>query len=121
MQGSSDKEWIFPAAQTDALIFNVGATQQLQVLGLVFANAGSVTADVSVRLGFATTTLPATSSTTGADGVFFSHGGIVKAGGGAVRAIPCVGPIGVPLRITNSVPTGGDLRLCMTYRLVETI
>jgi hypothetical protein len=115
------EEWVFTTAQTDALLLNVTSTERISILGVVAQNAKNTTVNVSCRIGFATTTLPTVTnnSLTGNAGVFFSFGGVAP-GAGAVRAIPAMGPIGVPVRITCAAATGGDFRPVITYRRYET-
>lgn len=113
--------WSFATAQTDAKLIDVGATQRLAVLTAKATCAHSNTGDVSVRLGFATATLPTLTvdSLTGATGEFFSHGGIAP-GGGAVDSDGALGGLGEDLRLTCSAATGGSLRVSVKYRLLET-
>ena len=112
--------WSFATAQTDAKLIDVGATQRLLVVSAKATCANSNTGDVSVRLGFATATLPTLTvdSLTGSAGEFFSHGGIAK-GGGAVDAEGGMGAEGEDLRLTCSAATGGSLRITVKYRLME--
>jgi hypothetical protein len=121
MLDSTAVTWSFATAQTDALLITVGATQRLAVLSVKATCANSNTGDVSVRLGFATATLPTLTvdSLTGATGEFFSHGGIAH-GGGAVDSDGALGGLGEDLRLTCSAATGGSLRLSVKYRMLET-
>lgn len=120
MLESTSQTWSFDAAQTDAKLIDVAATQRLAVLSAKATCSNSNTGDVSVRLGFATATLPTLTinSLTGAVGEFFSHGGIAK-GGGAVDAEGALGPEGEDLRLTCSAATGGSVRITVKYRLLE--
>lgn len=115
-------EWVFTAAQTDFQLVAVDATHRMVVTYAQATTAHSTGADVTVRLGLATATLPTitNNSAAGGGGVFFSHGGIVP-GGGAIAAnggAPIVaGGADEELRITCSAATGGDLRIIVTYWL----
>lgn len=117
---TTTKEWVFDAAQTDFKIQDVTSTQRMVVTYADATCSNSNTGDVSVRVGFATATLPTitNNSATGALGVFMSHpgiakgGGMVKANGGAPIA---AGAADEDLRITCSAATGGALRLIVTY------
>lgn len=120
MLDSATLTWSFATAQTDALLIAVSSTQRLAVLSAKATCANSNTVDVSVRLGFATATLPTLTvdSLTGAAGEFFSHGGIAR-GGGAVDAEGALGPEGEDLRLTCSAATSGNVRITVKYRLME--
>ena len=114
------REWAFDAAQTDVALVSAGASDRLVVTYVNVTCATSNTVDVAVRIGFATATLPTMTlnGATGQLGVFFSHGGIAK-GGGAVAAnggeIIAAGLANEDIRLTNTVPTGGSMRVVMTY------
>lgn len=115
------REWVFTTAQTNVALLTAGATEKIMAVYAKATCANSNTGDVSIRVGFAAATLPATSDTTGVSGVFMSHGGIGP-GGGEVSsmggAILAIGELGEDLRITCSEATGGSLRLVVAYRLL---
>jgi hypothetical protein len=121
MTGAVTKSWKFTTAQTNAALETVGGSNRMAVIYASVTCANSNTADVSVRIGFAAATLPAESSA-GADAMFFEHGGIAK-GGGAIAAnggaALAVSDFGVGPRLTCSVPTGGDIRVVMAWRVLE--
>jgi hypothetical protein len=121
MMGVITKSWVFTTAQTDTPLETVGGSVRMAVTYASVTCANSNTNDVLARIGFAATTLPA-ESTTGADGMFFEHGGIAK-GGGALAAnggeMIAVGDYGVPPRFTCSSPAGGSVRVVMSWRLLE--
>jgi hypothetical protein len=120
------REWVFTAAQTDALLLTVGSTEKAIVTYVNATCANSNSVDVAVRIGFASgSTLPSITNNdlTGNAGVFFSHGAIAR-GGGAVAGPAAhggalaVGALGEDIRITCSAPTGGSLRIVMQYRIL---
>lgn len=121
---TTTKEWVFTSAQTDFLIETIGASQRMVVTYGQSTCSNSNTGDVSLRVGFATATLPTISdnSATGGLGVFMSHpgippgGGMVVANGGSPIAS---GAAGEDLRVTVSAATGGACRLVMTYWIDE--
>jgi hypothetical protein len=121
MMGVITKSWVFTAAQTNTSLETVGGSVRMAVTYACVTCANSNTGDVSARIGFAATTLPAESAT-GADGMFFEHGGIAH-GGGALAAnggeMIAVGDAGIPPRFTCSAPTGGSVRLVMSWRILE--
>lgn len=121
MRGVITKSWVFTSAQTDTSLETVGGTNRMAVTYAAITCANSNAADVSVRIGFAATTLPA-ESTSGATGMFFEHGGVAH-GGGALAAnggeMIAVGDLGIPPRFTCSAPTGGSVRLVMSWTLLE--
>ena len=121
MTGVITKSWVFTTAQTDLSLETVGGTNQLGIVYAAVTCANSNTGDVSVRIGFAATTLPAVSGT-GAAGMFFEHGGVAP-GGGAVASnggsLIAVGDYGIPPRLTCSDPDGGSLRLVMSWRVLD--
>ncbi len=108
-------EWEFEAAQTDLAILTPPSNQQFAITAATVTCANSNSVDVSVRMGFATTTLTAytPNSATGVSGIFFSHGGIPKGGGWTQPGDGAIGTAGQPIRITSSVPTGGAIRVVL--------
>lgn len=121
MTGVVTKSWVWTTAQTDLSLETVGGTNKMALVYASVTCANSNTGDVSVRIGFAATTLPAVSES-GASGMFFEHGGVAR-GGGAVASnggeVIAVGEYGIPPRLTCSAPTGGSLRLVMSWRLLD--
>lgn len=119
------RRWAFDAAQTNLAILTPAAAERVAIHMVDITAANSNTVDVSVDVGIATTALPTITlnSATGGSGIAFSHPGIAK-GGGAVKnggETPLVvGAAGDPIRMTNSVPTGGAIRVIIAYRLVDT-
>ena len=118
------KEWTFTAARTDFLLQAFASTEKGVVSYAQVTAANSNTVDVSVRIGFGTSTLPTmpVDSSTGVDGMVLSHGGIAKGGGAVVAnggAPITVGELDEDLRLTCSVPTGGSLRVVVAYRILD--
>lgn len=112
------KEFHFTAAQTDQALITVNSSQKLRVgyAAAVCDAANSV--NVGVRLGFATATLSAPSSS-GVDEIILSHPGIAPGSGfsipiGVVRE----GPTDADLRLTCTVPTGGSVRVIVYYKII---
>lgn len=109
-------EAAYTTAQTDAAIVTVatGLKIVLTEIGAYCDNANTV--DVGVRVGFGATTTPTTT------GVVLTHPGIA-AGSGTVRGngsgILGAGADGEDLRITSEVPTGGSLRILVSYFTIE--
>lgn len=117
---SASREWVFDAAQTDFKLVDFDSTHRGVVTYGQITIANSATVDVSVRVGFATATLPTITNNAagGSAGVFMSHGGIAKGGGMVVAnggAPIDTGDADEDLRITCSAPTGGTLRLVLSY------
>jgi hypothetical protein len=122
MLNVTTREWVFTAAQTDQVLIAVGASQYMSVTYVDATCANSNSVDVAVRIGFHATALPAftNNSLTGVDGIVFTHGGIAR-GGGEVKANGgkpiTIGQVGEDLRLTCTVPTGGDLHLLVGFVL----
>jgi hypothetical protein len=103
----------------------MGATQRMAITYVKATCSNSNTGDVSIRIGFAASSLTAitNNSANGVRGVFTSHpgiargGGEVNANGGATLAI---GAAGEAPRLTCSAATGGAWRLIIGFVLVET-
>lgn len=117
---TTTKEWVFTAAQTDFAIVTIDATHKGVVTYAQATCSNSNTGDVSLRVGFATATLPTISndSATGGAGVFMSHPGIAKGGGMVVAnggAPVTAGAADEDVRVTCSAATGGALRIVLTY------
>ena len=106
----------YTGAQTDTAIVTVGASDSIVVTGLsVLAhNANSV--DVTVRIGFGTTTTPVNTS------VVLAHPGIAPGSGvveGTGTAVLGFGSGGQDLRITSTVPTGGSIDVLVKYFIIS--
>jgi hypothetical protein len=95
---------------------NTGTKVALTQIQAVCDNANS--GDVAVKIGFASGSLAA-DSTTGASGIILDHPG----GGGLTRgdgsAIIGVGLDGEELRLTCEDPVGGSLKVSYSYFLIE--
>ena len=114
------KEWVFTAAQTDLAIVTLTSTQRGVIVYGQATCSNSNTADVALRVGFATATLPTISndSATGGAGVFMSHPGIAHGGGMVVSnggAPLAAGAADEDIRLTCSAATGGAIRVVLTY------
>ena len=116
--GTSDLvslEAAYTAAQTDAAIITVGVGVQIFVteIQMTADNANSV--DVGFRVGFGAATTPTTT------GVVLTHPGVAAGSGlgrGTGAGLIGIGATGEDLRITSEVPTGGSIRICVTYYTV---
>lgn len=112
-------EFHFTTAQTDAALVTV-TTERIAVLQIAALLADTVTVTVGVRVGLAAATLAAASSS-GVVGIVLSHPGL-PAGSGYSRSpgpgLLALGVAGEDLRLTSDVPTGGSLRILVTYVLL---
>lgn len=110
-------EAAYTAAQTDtAVIGSISPGTKIVVTGITVTcdNANSV--DVNWRIGFGATNTPTTT------GVVSSHPGCAAGSGlnrGNGAGILGIGGDGEELRITSSVPTGGSIRVNVSYYLIE--
>lgn len=130
MQATETYEWVFDAAQTNLELLGEGgadlvdSTHRMAVTYVKAITSGSTSVDVSVRIGFAATTLPTitVNSANGNKGVFVSHSGVrpgggeVNANGGATLAL---GALGENPRLTCSVPSAGQLRIIIGYNVAD--
>jgi len=118
------REYMTTAAQTnDAIIDSVAATDRIVVteIEVLADNANSVSPQV--RVGFGAASVPAEpASGASTTGIVLTHPG-VAAGSGVVRGsgagIVGIGADGEELRITNSVPTGGQLTVLVSYFIIS--
>ena len=124
MVTATTKEWEWAAAggaQTNAVLDTMPANHVMVVLYGQITCSNSNSVDVGIRVGFASATLPAAGSS-GATGVFMSHPGIAKGGGMVVAnggAVVAISAAADKLLVTHTVPTGGSIRLVLTYRIQE--
>jgi hypothetical protein len=106
----------YTAAQTNAALITASSGQKIAVTQIQALCDRANTVDVGLRIGFGTTTTPTTT------GVVCTHPGIA-AGSGVSRGdgsgILGVGADGDDLRITSEVPTGGALRVLVSYYIIE--
>jgi hypothetical protein len=114
-------EYYTTGAQTDDNIMPAIAAGTIYVVTMIQVTASNAnTVNTSVRIGFGATAVP-TQGASGADAVtqvVLSHGGIAPGSGmiiGNGGGIIGIGGDGVELRITNTAPTTGDLRVVVTY------
>lgn len=110
------------AAFTDQAISPlVAANQRFEVaeIKVTVDSAVSVVGGVSVRVGFAAATLPATSgvAATPATGIILSHAGI--AAGSGLFGLGGVGTPGQELRATVEDPTGGSVTITFRGRTYQ--
>ena len=119
------REYRATTAQTnDDIVGAIAGGLQLVItkIGVFVDNACTV--DVGVRIGFGTTTVPTEPADgAGVNGVVLSHPGIAPGSGvelGDGSAIIAHGASDQELRITNEVPTGGSIKVVITYFDIET-
>jgi hypothetical protein len=115
------KEWMFDTAQTDFKLEDVATGFEMIVSYCQVTVANGVTNDVAIRIGMATATLPAetVNSATGNLNMVLSHPGIAPGGGAVVTnggAPIAKGEDGADLRMTCSEPTGGQVRVIVSFR-----
>lgn len=106
----------YTGANTDAIFLAAGGagTKYIITRATVTA-ANSNTVDTTVRIGFGATT-PTTNN------VILSHPGIAKGSGvveGNGSGILAIGADNTPIRITNTVPTGGSIDVLISYYTIE--
>jgi hypothetical protein len=113
------------AAQTDDNILPaISAGTKYVITGIIVVVSTAVTVNPSVTIGFGASTNPALGAS-GADAVdklIIRHGGIAPGSGitvGFNGAIVGIGGDGEELRITNSVPTTGNISISVQYFTIE--
>jgi len=118
------KEFTFmdaDGAQSNQALISVGSGNKIAVTMIDATCDNANTVDVGVRIGFAAATLGAV-STSGVSGIVLSHPGIAS-GSGIVRgngsAVIGLGGDGEDLRITSEDPTGGNLRITVSYFIIS--
>jgi hypothetical protein len=116
-------EWVVAAgdgAQTNLALVTIGAGLKIVVTQAQISMSGLNTIPVGVRLGLAAATLPA-AALAGAAGIIIS--GKFSANGGSSRGaasgIIAVGGDGEDLRLTCDAPTGGEIRVTVSYYTIE--
>lgn len=102
-------------AQTDAAFVTVGAGSKIVVTQIQAVTDEATTVGVGFRVGFGAVTTPTTT------GVVLTHPGMVPGSGvsrGDGAGMLGVGADGEDLRLTCEVPTGGSLRILVSYYVV---
>lgn len=105
-------EAAYTTAQTDTAIVTVGAGVTIVVTQIQFVADNANTVDVGFRVGFGTANTPTTT------GVVLTHPGVAPGSGvsrGAGAGMIGVGADNEDLRITCEVPTGGSVRVLVSY------
>lgn len=109
-------EAAYTGAQTDTAIVTVATGLKIVVTQVMVTTDSANTAFPQIRVGFGTANTPTTT------GVVFTHPGL-PAGGGAVRGdgsgILGVGADNEDLRVTCGAPTGGSLRVLVSYYTID--
>lgn len=106
----------YTAAQTNTAIVTVSTGTIIVVTQIQATVDEATTVGVGLRVGFATATTPTTT------GVVVTHPGMVPGSGisrGDGGGILGIGADNEDLRITSDVPTGGALRILVSYYTIE--
>lgn len=104
----------FTGAQANVAIVSVTSPDRIVVTRLLVTADNANSVDVGVRIGLAAATTPTTT------GVVGSHPGIAPGQGfstGDGSGVLGIGAAGEDLRITSEVPTGGSIRVVVSYYL----
>lgn len=109
-------EAAYTAAQTDAAIITISTGSKIVVtaISVTCDNANSV--DVGYRVGFGTANTPTTTGVVSTHPGVAPGSGVVEGNGGGIIGI---GADNEDLRITCEVPTGGSIRVKVTYYTIE--
>jgi len=109
-------EAAYTTAQTDTAIVTVGAGAKIVVTQIQAVVDNANTVATAIRVGFGTANTPTTT------GVVLTHPGIAPGSGvsrGDGSGMLGIGADNEDLRVTSGVPTGGSLRVLVTYYTVE--
>lgn len=109
-------EAAYTTAQTDVAIVTVGAGAKIVVTQIQAVTSQANTVGVGLRVGFGTANTPTTT------GVVLTHPSMVPGAGvsrGDGAGILGIGADNEDLRITSDVPTGGSLRILVSYYSIE--
>jgi len=115
------KEFAFTTAQTNQALVSVSSGTKIAVTNVAAIVDNATSVDVGVRIGFATATLSA-ASTSGVAGLVLSHPGIAAGSGynrGGGSSVLGVGADGEDLRLTSEAATDGSLRILVSYFEIE--
>lgn len=111
--------WEVTAANTNVMLIASAANQKIAVTEAGFYVGASVSVSETIRVGFGASTLPATSTAVGGVTGMLIDASAAPANSGYIRG-GGMGVIGVSLDsqgivMTNTVPTGGRVKVWMTY------
>ena len=109
-------EAAYTSAQTDTAVVTQGSGGKIVVTQAAAVCDNANTVDVGVRVGFGAATTPTTT------GVVLTHPGIAPGSGynrGDGSGILGIGTDGDDLRVTCEVPTGGSVRVLVSYFTIE--
>jgi hypothetical protein len=124
MRKIKSRRWEFTTLKSNVAIFTPAALEYIAIHKVSVTSAHANTVDVAIDVGIAPSALPAivADSTTGGDGIAFSHPGITPGGGGLENGgeTPLVtGGLGEPILITMNAAAAG-VRVIIGYQLVDT-
>ena len=109
-------EAAYTGAQTDTAIVTISTGSKIVVTEVEAVCDNANTVNTSIRVGFGTANTPTTT------GVVLTHPGIAPGSGitrGNGGGILGVGADNEDLRVTCSVPTGGSIRVLVSYFTIE--
>lgn len=109
-------EAAYTGAQTDAAIVTISTGAKIVVTMIAVTADNANTVDVGFRVGFGTANTPTTT------GVVCTHPGLAAGSGlviGNGSGMIGVGADNADLRITSEVPTGGSIRVQVSYYTIE--
>lgn len=104
------------AAQTDVAIVTVSSGTKIVVTQLMIVTDNANTAFPQCRVGFGATNTPTTTGVIGTHPALPAGGGFTRGDGSGILG---VGGDGEDLRITCGAPTGGSLRVLVSYYTIE--
>lgn len=112
------------SATNDNILPTIGTGTKYVITGISVITNGANTVNPSCTIGFGTASVPSIGASGGdaVDKIIVSHGGIPAGSGvllGFNGSIVAIGGDDEELRITCTVPTGGDLRVAVQYFTIE--
>lgn len=114
------REYMTTAAQTDdPIIDSIAAGSHIVILGISALVSDDASVSPAIRIGFGTANVPAEpASGASVAGMVLSHPDVAKGSGivqGWSGGVVAVGASDEELRITNDVPTGGQITVMVLY------
>lgn len=109
-------EAAYTTAQTDTAVITVGATTKIVVTQISVVSSNTTSVNVAFRCGFGTANTPTTT------GVVLTHPNIAAGSGfnrGSGSGILGIGADNEDLRVTSGVPTGGSIRVLVSYFTID--